>query len=114
MSKDDTIDALLADNELPSHAITASCRRLFVDIPWENLSSGDWTLNIDGLVVVVAPKEKEYWCLDDVRAVKEAAILKALKPLLRRLHERWAAARREAHLWPKGVAARATAQLARD
>ena len=53
----------------------------------ENLTNGVWDLQIEGLVLVVAPKESGYWKLSDVRAVKELAIQQGLNQLLKRLKE---------------------------
>ena len=40
VAKPAAVDALLNENELPFHVITASCRLIHIDIPWENLSTG--------------------------------------------------------------------------
>ena len=87
VARPSAVDALLAENELPFHVITASCTLIHIDIPWENLTTGDWVLTIEGLSVVIAPKEREYWSLSDVRAVKERIINKDLEILLKRLKE---------------------------
>lgn len=71
VARPSAVDALLAENELPFHVITASCSLIHIDIPWEALTTGDWVLTVEGLSVIVAPKESEYWSVADVRAVKE-------------------------------------------
>ena len=87
VARPSAVDALLAENQLPFHVITASCTLIHIDIPWDNLTTGDWVLTIEGLSVVIAPKEREYWSLSDVRAVKERIIKKDFDLLLKRLKE---------------------------
>ena len=52
------VDALLAENEMPFHVVMAQCSRIFVDIPWGDLTNGEWTFEIEGLCIVVVPKER--------------------------------------------------------
>ena len=68
VARPSAVDKLLAENELPFHVISASCRKIHFDIPWENLTTGDWVLTMEGLMLVIAPKEPAYWTLSDVRA----------------------------------------------
>ena len=43
------------------------CKHVALDIPWGNLQRGKWKLELDGLMIVVTPCEKEEWSVDNVR-----------------------------------------------
>lgn len=85
--KPSMVDALLTENELPFHVLSASCTHIHIDIPWEALTTGDWVLTVEGLAVVVAPKERKAWSLADVRALQEATIEKLHARLRKRFKE---------------------------
>jgi hypothetical protein len=80
------MDALLAENELPFHVVMAHCERIFIDIPWGDLTNGEFTFEISGLNIVLVPKERGDWSIDDVRRVKEALISKDLAKLIANLN----------------------------
>ena len=50
-------------------------------------SAGTWSLTVEGLVLVISPKEPEHWRVDDVRSFKEHLIQKGLTRLNKRLKE---------------------------
>ena len=82
--KPSAIDMLLAEHELPLHVAMAHMTRGHLSIPWRNLTSGRWTFEIEGLMLVMTPREPEQWCSDDARARKEALIAGSLARLIRR------------------------------
>ena len=73
VARPSAVDALLAENELPFHVISATCSMAHIEIPWKHPTTGEWVLTIEGLAVVVAPKEREHWCLEDVRTFSPRA-----------------------------------------
>ena len=50
-------------------------------------SAGTWSLTVEGLVLVISPKEPEHWRVEDVRSFKEHLIQKGLTRLNKRLKE---------------------------
>ena len=74
---------------LPFRVSTFSARRIAIDIPWEDLftgsAAGAWRLDVDGLMVVMRPLERERWCLASLRKAKEASVEAALAALIKRL-----------------------------
>lgn len=85
--KPSAVDALFAENELPLHVVMAHVRRIFVDIPWFNFAKGDWKLEVEGVMIVVTPKERADWSVEDVRMVKEYLVSKGLRALVTRQQE---------------------------
>ena len=81
------VDELLAENELPFHVVSAMAKRIHIDIPWGDLSAGEWTFEVEGLSVLLVPKERADWSIEDVRRVKEALILRDLTKLLKAMDQ---------------------------
>ena len=52
VARPSAVDALLAENELPYRIIHASCGLIHIDIPWTELTTGDWCITIESLSVV--------------------------------------------------------------
>lgn len=65
--KTSLVSELLSGKGLPYRVRMVRCKRIYVDIPWSNMASGSWKLEVDGLMVVVTPIEKTAWSVDDVR-----------------------------------------------
>ena len=49
------VDALLAENELPLQVAVAHVERVVIAIPWTNLSSGDWIVEVQGVCTARRP-----------------------------------------------------------
>ena len=70
---------------LPFRVSMVRAKRLYIDLPWENFGSGAWKLEVEGLIVVVRPLERENWSLETLRKAKEASVEAALAALIKKL-----------------------------
>ena len=78
-------NATLIKKGLPYRVVMLRCKRIAVDIPWENMSGGNWKLDVDGLQAVIQPLERSAWSIDDLRKAKESAVEAALAGLIKKL-----------------------------
>ena len=51
----------------PLRVAMVRCKRIFLDIPWGDISAGSWCLEVEDLMIVVYPLERESW--DVLRAI---------------------------------------------
>lgn len=47
--------------DIPIKLVLGKIRKLYLNVPWNQLSSRPVTLEIDGLQLVISPLEKENW-----------------------------------------------------
>ena len=69
----------------PYRVTMVRAKRIAVDIPWENFSTGVWKLEVEDLMVVVRPNERGCWTVDDLKKAKEASVESALAALVKKL-----------------------------
>ena len=75
----------LAKKGLPLRVAMMRAKRIAIDIPWENFTSGVWKLEVLGLSVLLHPLEREGWDLDSLRQAKEASVEVAVAALIKKL-----------------------------
>ena len=75
----------LSKKGLPFRVAMVCADRIAIDIPWENLISGDWKLEVLGLTVLIYPLEREGWMYESLRKAKEASIEGALAELIKKI-----------------------------
>lgn len=75
----------LSKKGLPFRVAMVRADRIAIDIPWENLISGDWKLEVLGLTVLIYPLEREGWMYESLRKAKEASIEGALAALIKKI-----------------------------
>ena len=81
MLKPHIINERLVQMGSPLRVAMVRCKRVFLDLPWGDLASGKWNLEIDDLMIVLYPLEQGSWSVEDLKKAKEAAIAKALTAL---------------------------------
>ena len=77
---------VLARMGVPYRVVMIRSKRVFVDIPWGELSSGQWKLEIDGLHVVMQPLEEADVSVEALRKAKASYVEKAFKALVAKLN----------------------------
>ena len=85
--KTSVVNDTLMKSGTPFRVSMVCAKRIFFDIPWDNITSREacWKLEVDGLMVVVQPLEREGWNIDDLRAAREQSIQAAVDALIKKL-----------------------------
>ena len=70
--KTSVVNDTLMKSGTPFRVSMVCAKRIFFDIPWDNITSREacWKLEVDGLMVVVQPLEREGWNVDNLRAAR--------------------------------------------
>ena len=79
--KPEVANKALIKKGLPFRVVTVRCKRIEFDIPWENMSYGQWKLEVDGLHVVLEALERESWAIGDLLKAKESAVQTVMRRL---------------------------------
>ena len=77
------MDELLRDRKIPMRCISLYIRKVFVRLPWNNWSTGYVEIDIDQLTLVLQPVGPEDLTVEQVRAAKEALIMRATATFLK-------------------------------
>ena len=78
-------NAALEKQGLPFRVSMVRAKRIYLNIPWEDLTSGAFELEVDGLVVLLRPLERSEWSVESLRVAKEALVERALAALVKKL-----------------------------
>ena len=87
--KSDVLNEHLNKMSVPMRVELVCAERVFFDIPWGNIYKSDaqWKLEIDGLMIVVTPLERDGWNPDFLRQAKETAVQAAVAGLVKKLKQ---------------------------
>ena len=66
MLKPAVVNDVLVKRGSPLRVAMIRCKRVFLDLPWGDLAGGHWTLDVDDLMIVLYPLERESWSEEDV------------------------------------------------
>ena len=83
--KPERVDEILGEHDLPVRVVMAHCKEALITIPWGSLMSGNYCLELEELQLVVVPRERGEWSVDDIRRCKEQLIRQEVDKLLARL-----------------------------
>ena len=77
----------MVDKGMPFTVQHAYCENIRVSIPWNSWGTLPVEVEVVGLSLVLAPRQRHEWSVDDVRRHKEALVAAALQTLQKKLRE---------------------------